>query len=335
VHTFVHLWALHQAAFAQGVRPGDDPSRAATGVHAGVAGSSTVVVGPVAADGETLNPALVFGLRPRLVVARGAWSLLAQWGVSRTQMLCDTCDGDPAARAQSRPLRTIDSDDLFTRVARRIGGDHVSAQLQGDLIAPASRDAFVCNPFYGAVGAGSTISVAAGDSLLLVSGSARRAFFRYDAVPVGHGACSRDLTTDIDTLSGPVQPTPYDGERSAGPNVAWSARAGVTWNNPHRLLTDSTRWFTSASLGVSTQRTHASETVLVDTLDGQVAVTDQRTPWVASVPASVQAGVNATDHLSLALGLSNAMPTLLADPGARVRMLPTTTALTLTADGHW
>jgi len=331
VHTFVLAWALLQAASAQGVRPGDDPARPSTGVHGGVAATTTASVGPVASDGQTLNPTLRLGARPRLIVARGRWSLFSQWGVSRTLTLCDTCDEGQRAGA----LRAIDSDDLFTRVAHRLPGDAVVVSLQGDLVAPASRDAFVCNPFYGAVGAGTSASVAAGASGVLVSGSARRAFFAADAVPVGRPGCSRPLDHPVQTLAGSVSPTPWSGGRSAAPNVAWSARASVLWNNPHRLVIDSDRLFTAASVGLSGQRARQADATTIDTLSGPVVVPAGHTPWVAQVPASVRVGWHTSDHLSLTAGLSNALPTLLADPGARIRLLPTTTAMSLTADGHW
>ena len=302
-----------------------------TVVSAGVASSITGTTGPIASDGSAFNPTLQFGVRPRVGVRNGRWSGSAAWAVRRTSTFCDTCGGD----FRSGSLRAVDSDDLLLMGGPRLGSDERSVAIRGDVVLPASRDAFVCNPFYGAVGVGTTLSVAAGRSVVSASGSARRSFFRYDAVPVGRKGCSRPLDAPVETLSGAVDPTPWLGARYTTPNTVGAANLFLSWQNPHRLIRDGEVLFTTLSLGVNGQVRSRADATMVDTLAGPVAIDDARVPWVASLPASATVGWNATDHLSAALMLSNAVPAVLTDPGATFRNLPATTALTFTLDGHW
>jgi hypothetical protein len=324
------LYALASASAA-------DAPTASTSIHGGLATSFTTVAGPNASDGSSFNPSFTGTLRPRFTLSHGAFSSTAQWGISRTQTLCDTCD-DPTTvegrDARVQPLRALNSDDLLLMNSIGSSGP-VRATVRADAVLPASRDAFVCNPFYGAVGAGTSLSVAAGGSEVLVSGSVRRSFFQHDAVPVGLDGCSRDFDSTVQTLAGPVDPTPWQGDRFTTANPRGAASASLMWSNPHRLFTESTTFFTNVSIGLNATRTQVHVATEVDTLSGAVPVPASVKPWTTRVPASVTAGWNVSTPVSLALTVSNALPGVMADPGASVRMLPAATAATLTADAHF
>lgn len=361
MHPLLLLYALASAGAAEPAREGPtEPDAVKTAVHGGVASTLTSVSGPVSRDGSAFNPAFVAAIRPRVFVQRGPVVATAAWGVSRTQTVCDTC-GDPTtvegADARVQPLRALDSDDLFLSIGAPLGRQKqadaqqaaaqglqpgqavtgngvVQVRLRADAVLPASRDAFVCNPFYGAVGAGTSLSVAAGGSGVSVSGSVRRSFFQYDAVPVGRPGCSRSADP-VPTLAGPVLPTPWEASRFTTPNALGAVATSVTWTNPHRLFTDSTTFFTNAAIGLHATRRRSPSATVVDTLSGPVRVADGRSPWTTRIPASLTAGWNLSRPVSVALTVSNALPGVLTDPGASVRMLPSTTAATLSADAHF
>jgi hypothetical protein len=340
-------------------------------LHGGVSTSFTGWTGPVAADGSAFNPGAQLAVRPRVVVSDGPWTLMGFWGVSRTLQGCDVCDDPTTAGgtdARYQPLRALDSDDLTVSIARSLGGgggqqqlnpllattlgatsgeeegprsgplSSLRANLRTDVVLPASRDALVCNPFYGAVGVGTVLSVAAGRTMVSASGSARRSFFRYDAVPVGLPGCAQPLDAPVDTLAGAVDPTPWQGARSAGANALGAASTRLAWQNLHRLLGEgkvATALTTQASIGLNTSVRRQADATSVDTLAGPVDVEAGRHPWTTQVPMSLTAGWNVSRPLTLALTVSNAVPGMLTDPGATFRNLPSQTAATFTADAHW
>lgn len=342
-------------------------------LHGGVATSFTGWTGAVASDGSAFNPGVQIAVRPRFVVADGPWTLMGFWGVSRTVQGCDVCDNPTTAGgadARYQPLRALHSDDLTVSLSRALGGgggqqqlnpllattlgatagdedtdspssgplSFLRANVRTDVVLPASRDALVCNPFYGAVGVGTVLSVAAGSSMVSASGSARRSFFRNDAVPVGLPGCAQPLDTSVSTLAGPVDPTPWDGSRSAGANALGAASTRLAWQNFHRMLGEgkvAAALSTQASVGLNGSVRRQSDATSVDTLAGAVGVEAGRHPWTTQVPMSLTAGWNVSRPLTVALTVSNAVPGMLTDPGATFRNLPSQTAATLTADAHW
>jgi len=367
VHTLLAL-LLASTALAE---DGDDDTRKLPPLHGGVSSSFTGWTGPVASDGSAFNPGAQLAVRPRVVVSDGPWTVMGFWGVSRTFQGCDVCDDATTAGgadARYQPLRAFDSDDLTVSIARSIGGggrnnlllatplgatagddeeptpsrtgplSSLQANLRTDVVLPASRDALVCNPFYGAVGVGTVLSVAAGRSMVSASGSARRSFFRHDAAPVGLPGCAVDVDP-VDTLAGPVDPTPWEGSRSANANALGAASTRLAWMNVHRLLLGESKvaaaLTTQATLGLNASVRRQADATTVDTLAGPVEVEAGRHPWTTTVPFSLTAGWNVSRPLTLAMTVSNAVPGVLTDPGATFRNLPSRTAATFTADAHW
>ncbi len=349
----------------------DAPAKKPFPLHGGLSTSLTGWTGPVASDGSAFNPGAQLALNPRFVVSDGPWTLMGFWGLSRTVQTCDVCDDATTAGgadARYQPLRAIDSDDLTVSLSRALGGggnnqqvnpllattlgattgqddattrsgplSSLRASVRGDLVLPASRDALVCNPFYGAVGVGTVVSVAAGRSMVSASGSARRSFFQYDAVPVGLPGCAQPVDA-VDTLAGPVLPTPWQGTTSGNANALGATSARLAWMNWHRLLGEgkvASALTTQATVGLNASVRRQADAATVDTLAGPVDVPAGRTPWTTQVPMSLTTGWNVSRPLTLALTVSNAVPGLLTDPGATFRNLPSQTSATFTADAHW
>jgi hypothetical protein len=358
------MWlALIPAVFAQappGALPGDGEDRgwrfsatAATGFVSGTwndGASGESLSGDYDTD-PVYNPALRFSLTAGAArVISDAVTASASWTVSRDQIFCDTCEAeggyDPGTGGATGAW-PVEAGDLQLRLDHRslASLDRAGIQLIGALTGalPASRDAFVCNPFYGAAGAQLGLARASSQGeLVQLRAAGSRSFFAHANPPLDHAGCSPELT-DYDgtqTLSGTVEPSdPWEGSVAGFGNADWSVSSGLLLWNPHaaivRLagaLDDS--WFeqrliTTLSLGVSGRRTGADDAATVETLDGEVTVAAAENPMRWSYPVAAGIGVAATEQTSASLTISNAVPRLLTDPGAYYRALPARSSLTL------
>lgn len=282
---------------------------------------TTFVSGPVTPG--AWNPSLRMGLGATAGVRADRTDLRVSWSVYRDQAFCDTC-------GVGREL--LGSSDLQGSVGRRFDLGPASLRVATDLVLPASRDAFACNPFHGAPGVSATVSVPVSASTIRASGRAARPFYRYDAVPVG--LCEPPLDgVAVDTLSGPAAPTPWGGARPGSPNPTATGALALAWADPHALLFDG-RLTSGLSLGVDASRQASPDAVSVTTASGTVRLDDGAAPFVVGFPWSISAGVAAAAHLDLSLALSDRVPALLADPGGTLRATPGRTALTFTVSGH-
>jgi hypothetical protein len=322
--------------------------------------STSFVAGPVnpGVSGETLdgtyevpatfNPSLTFALR--LGVQRRwakAGTLSLSWGLSRDQGLVDTADdgfrpgtgGTSSATVvdTSLPVLAWTHFDLLPKEAADLS---VSARYA----LPLSRDALVCNPSAGGLGATVGIGGRLGKSVasLGFSAGADRALFVYGAAPRGRCGVGEAWT---DTLAGPVLAEAGPGF-SHLPNVAWTFEQTLTVAGWHAMfgglpgVTKRASWsraVTSASVGLRQRLDRADGPTRVESLAGDVEIGRAEVPAVLAVPWSVSggyqfpvaAGGKVRTDLALTVTLSNQLPTLLFDPAARLRALPSTTSATL------
>lgn len=322
--------------------------------------STSFVAGPVnpGVSGETLdgtyevpatfNPSLEFTLR--LAVQRRwakAGTLSLRWGLSREQGLVDTADdgfrpgtgGTSSATVvdTSLPVLAWASHDLLPKVATELS---VSARYA----LPLSREALICNPSAGGLGATVGVGGRLGKSVasLAFSAAGDRALFVYGAAPRGRCGVGEAWT---DTLSGPVQADAGPGF-SGLPNVAWTFEQSLTLTGWHAMfaglpgVTKRASWsraVTSASVGLRERLDRADGPTRVESLAGDVVIARAEVPVVLAVPWAVSggyrfpvsAGGEVRADLALTMTLSNQLPTLLFDPAARLRALPSTTSATL------
>jgi hypothetical protein len=322
--------------------------------------STSFVAGPVnpGVSGETLdgtyevpatfNPSLTFALR--LGVQRRwakAGTLSLSWGLSRDQGLVDTADdgfrpgtgGTSSATVvdTSLPVLAWTHFDLLPKEAADLS---VSARYA----LPLSRDALVCNPSAGGLGATVGVGGRLGKSVasLGFSAGADRALFVYGAAPRGRCGVGEAWT---DTLAGPVLAEAGPGF-SHLPNVAWTFEQTLTVAGWHAMfgglpgVTKRASWsraVTSASVGLRQRLDRADGPTRVESLAGDVEIGRAAAPAVLAVPWSVSggyrfpvaAGGEIRADLALTVTLSNQLPTLLFDPAARLRALPSTTSATL------
>ncbi len=321
----------------------------AAGPDVAVSASTTLVSGPVNAGtdnasgeeaaGRTWNPALQFGLASTLVQPLSEHvRLAARWGVRRDQRVCDTCtDADGLRPGNGGGLQAIDSEDLSLTLSHGHVASSGPVTWTSSLLAvvPASRDAFVCNPFYGALGATAGGNTELGAARVGLNASARRDLYRFAAAPVGLTACSRGLVgTPTQAATGAVSPQPWDGTRFAGTNPAWSTAMRASLANPHGWIGGPDWLTTHLSGGVgAVQRRSDGETV-VQTLTGSLSIAPAANPWLARVPLSAGIGVT-TERVDLWLTANNSLPGLMTDSRATLSALPATTATTLSATGRW
>ena len=290
---------------------------------------STFVSGPVTPG--AWNPALRFGLGATVGAQTDRADWRVAWGVWRDQVGCDTCDAGAGPGQVGREL--LGSTDLAGSVGRRIPLGSATVRLAADLVLPASRDALVCNPFYGAPAASAQLTAPVAAASLRLSARAARPIYRYDAVPVGLCAPALD-GGPIGITSGPTTPTAWGGVRPGAANPTAAGGLAVAASDLHALLVDPGRITTGVSLGVDATRSASAEAVSVPTASGTVRLDDGRSPFTVALPWSVSAGVAASDRLDLSLAASHRVPALLTDPGGTLRAVPGRVALTLTVSGH-
>jgi hypothetical protein len=261
-------------------------------------------------------------------------SVTASWGLYRVQALCDTCAADDGPGWVGQHL--VQSTDLGVDVVHTVPlGEDANLLLGAGTVLPASRAALACNPMYAAPGASAkfVLPVREGSSVALSVG-ARRPIYQYDAAPVG--LCSRALegSGTVDTLGGPVEPTPWDGGRFASANPILTGSSSVKWIDPLALVVPSEHLSTSLALGLQFSRAPAHPSAEVEALTGPVAVDPASNPVRTAVPWSAEVGWAFDERWSTSLSVSNRLPTLLADPGGTFRALPATTAIGWSLAAH-
>lgn len=312
------------------------------------AAESETLTGSVSHRG-VFDPSLRFGVSGTGIVSLPASSsLVASWGLFRTQTFCDTCgDGSGPGSLGSELLGSTDlmlalvhaeslgeggEGDQSAVLSARPGQSEPLMLLRADVVLPASRDALSCNVMYAAPGASAGFRLPVSGSALSVSVSARRPFYRYDAAPVG--LCAPELrgTGRVETLTGSVAPSPYGGQWFGASNPSLSGAAGVSWTSLHAIVPNAPARLRSAlSTGLSFQRYPVDPPVSVRTLTGTVTVAESVRPLRIAIPWSIDAGYGVTSSLDVMLSLSNRVPTMLTDPGGTLRALPASTALTASA----
>lgn len=290
--------------------------------------STTFVSGPVTP--EAWNPMLRIGLGGSIGAQVDRFDFRGSWGLYRDQAGCDTCGDGKGPGAVGREL--LGSTDLSLTFGHRTTVKDATFRVAFDLVLPASRDALVCNPMYGAPGVSASLFVPVDAGAVRLSARASRPLYRYDSVPVG--LCSPRLADPLtDTLTGPVAPTPWGGIRPGMANPSATGGLAATWLDPHALLLDAERLFTGVSVGIDASRQVAADPVTVRTETGPVRLDGARSPVVAAFPWSLTAGVSVSDYTDLSLSVSDRVPALLTDPGGTLRALPGRTAITLTLSG--
>lgn len=338
------LWVCPLLAFAQ------SPIRAeVTGASTFVPtlwapGAQTRTLTGEVDHGSVFDPALRFGLSGTLVAALPASNMLsASWGMWRDQALCDTCgDGGGLGALGSELLGSTDLTLSLSHI-ELLSGEGLSSTkgapslvLRADLVLPASRDALSCNVMYAAPGFGAGFQLPMSGSIVGLSVSARRPFYRFDAAPVGRCAPPLSGEGEVATLTGSVSPSPFSGDWFGASNPSLSGAATASWSAIHQIVPDAPeRLRTGLSSGLSFQRFPVDPAVAIRTLTGITVVPESTRPLRISVPWSVEAGYGVTDALDLMLSLSNRVPTFLTDPGGTLRALPASTAITASAQARF
>jgi hypothetical protein len=297
------------------------------------------------AVGPTFNPQLSFGLNLGVVYdARKAGRLGLSWSVLRDQAIVDTRDdGFAPGTGGTSSTTVLDTTDptlwwSHPSVAHK-GPIHLA--LAARYIAPLSRDSLVCNPSFGGLGAtvGGRADLGHGATLSL-SAAADRALHRYDAAPRGRCGVGDAVTT---TLSGPVD-ADAGGGFSPFANPAWVFEQSLSLRSWHQVLRHLGRppsddaldhGISAVTVGLRERVSRSGGATTTQVLSGEVPIGPAYAPAVLAVPWSVTGGyafdIESTRHedqLSVSLTLSNQLPTLLYDPGARLRALPSTTTVT-------
>ena len=284
------------------------------------------LTGPVPVDG-VWNPRLRAGVSWFATLPLGKHlDATAIYGIWRDQALCDTCDGGAGPGATGREL--LGSSDLTVSMGRQIAVGEGSLRLAATAVLPASRDALLCNPLLGAPGVSALFSQPVGRSTLQTSARVARPFYVYRAAPVGR--CEPPLRgqAQVQTLTGSVAPTPWNSQRTAGPNPSLSGALRVQWFDPLRVWSKAPESLaTGLMVGLEGQRNRVDPEVRVDTLTGDEVVPRSTRPITASIPWSLSVGAHVSARATLQLRLANRLPTWLADPGGTLRALPARTAV--------
>lgn len=313
-----------------------EPSIDVTFANTVVAGSSSppafsdTLTGTVPVGGM-FNPRLRLGLSAALRIPIGErGDLGAQWGLWRDQAFCDTCEGGGGPGVLGDEL--LGSTDLTLSGGHRLDVGESALRLGVLAVLPASKDALWCNPLVGAPGITAALTVPAGGTALRASARASRPFYLHNAAPVGICSASDDR---VQTLTGAVSPTPWDGGRTTGANPTFTGSVGAAWVNPHALWKDApAAWSTRISVGLDGRRDPVDPAAQVATLTGVVDVPPPRRPLTGGVSWSIGSGWAVSEALGLDLALSDRLPAWIADPGGAFRATPARTAITLSATGH-
>ncbi|MCA9572438.1 MAG: hypothetical protein KC656_31580 [Myxococcales bacterium] len=292
--------------------------------------------------GATWNPSFDVGLSggANLRVRPAAWVSFG-WSLRRGFVVSDAVGDVPEGTGEGAAQAPLDLGDVIVSYSDRsvvASEDGRHAMILTALVAlPASRERFVCNPYVGGLGlsVGGRTSPAKGLEVR-ATGRVDVAGHLYAAPP--RGACAQPGSAPVvDTLTGPFAP-PAAGGFVQGTNPL--ARVGLTatvvgWHQLFGLVPGVrdqrafSRVLSDLSIGVSALVARTDAEASVDTLTGAVVVAPAHTPPVVTVPFSVGVGGRLTDQLSLRGGLSNAVPALLYDPAARLRVLPSTLTVSL------
>lgn len=277
------------------------------------------------------NPGLRAGISAQLWIPLDEhWSVAGSYGVFRDQRFCDTCKGGEGPGWLGDEL--LGTTDLQLSGTGRWTVGKVDVSVTGIAVLPASRDALVCNPMFGAPGLGLGVMGPLGDSVVGAQISALRPIYRFSAAPVGRCAPPLRGTSVVTTLTGAADPLPWDGTRFTGANATFTSSVVAFWQNPLRVLPGVSDKLTSAvSLGLDVQRNAREGATSVDTQTGPVELDRAYRPLNASVPWSVMVGVRPSQTLELRLSLSNRLPTWIADPGGTFLALPARTTIALQA----
>lgn len=249
--------------------------------------------------------------------------LLASWAVFRDFTVCDTCRNGSSPGLGRREF--VSTRDIALSLGRIIRiDDQRSLRVAVQNVVPASRESLSCNPLIASPGAALRFTQTVKKrTQVWATASVARPIHAFASVPVGR--CGRKLTDPtVDTLAGPVTPTPWDGQWSAGPNPAWQTSAQLQWFDPHAMIKGLPRWLrTVAAVGVEATRARRQAK------GGSVR------PFVANVPVRFAVGASATNRIDLQLSVSNRTPTLVADGVGSLAALPSRTSLTLSAIGRF
>jgi hypothetical protein len=355
------LLALASAALAQVV---PDPTEAQRTSRFGFASTltTTFVSGTRSpgANGRTLDGAYVVGpsYNPRFDFGlalsatyrmKASQRLVASWSLRRDLSFADT-EGFRPGTGGTSSSQVVDTGDLVvsfvdSSVVRHESDLHLV--LGGRVILPASRESLVCNPMYGALGLNVGGHKGFGDTARLsVTASGTRVFHRYAAAPRGRCGVPLSDHDGTDTLTGNVQPTPYDDEDFVwgATNPAWVFGTRATMMGWHglfgllpgvseRSIYQKLRTTASVDFRGIARRQDAEATVTTAT--GDLVVAAAEAPPVFFIPVSASLGFQATDHFAATLSVANQLPQLAYDRAAQLRLLPATTSVSLALTGAW
>ncbi len=255
-------------------------------------------------------------------------SASASWGFDRNQTF--------GRQLTTSTGHILDSSDLRLSLARawKSEGDNLSLTGRIDGALPGSRDALICNPFFGALGAGATLAQRVGAGGVSVDVSGSRSFFANAAAPIGRCGLANPDYVGTSTLTGTVQPD--SGARSGALNTAWTGAATLGISDPHAwLLPGVDKLSTRVSFGANGQRRRVDGSDTVATLTGPVSIQSSAAPVVVAFPVSVGGGWALSDRVEWGLTLANTVPGVLDDPGAFYRNIPARTAVRTSLTGRW
>lgn len=311
--------------------------------------------------GPTFNPSLDLALTLGAAAQLGEHGFFTMsWSVRRDVRFADTADdGFRPGTGSTSSATVLDTTEpvlawVDPSVASK-GRAHLVLSARAAL--PLSREALVCNPSWGGLGATGGLRIDLGPvTALSVLAGADRALHRYAAAPRGRCGVGSPTT---DTLDGTVAPDAGPGF-STVPNPAWTIEQTLSLRGWHGIFGLSpaiaarpsfARAVTGATVGLRERIDRRQPADAVVTLDGTGDVSAARTPVVLAVPWSITGGYRfplgrSDDALSaeaqrdgtaalsqasiaLTLTLANQAPTLLYDAAARLRALPASTSATL------
>ncbi|MFT4627058.1 MAG: hypothetical protein ACI8PZ_005739 [Myxococcota bacterium] len=331
----VALCALVAAALA-GPAPQEESARSPW--FGGGTLGSTFVSGPVPGGApEAWNPRLSTAIRGQLGLRSRGWTGRLGWGLSRTQVLCGTCDSHLQVGTGGAAGRWIDPDPLSLSVDKLLGlGERTALDVGVAWSAPASRQDVLCNPGFGSGGPFLGVHAVSGPAFVMATSRFTAHAHRFSAAPVDPAGCSRALRDpSVPTLTGAVTPQSADGWYGGAPNPAWTSSTGVSVFDPHRwLLPKAERWGTGLSAGLDLRRFRSDGAAQVTTLTGPVDIGSATTPVDPWLPASLSARRWLVDGLSVSATARAAFPLRVADPATRTRAGLARTALTLALEAR-